>query len=476
MKFGGEGLGFPRCPFLCTFEFRREAVDILIKNATLVTPWEIVPHAAIGIRGEKIAALYHQDAPVSAKEVIDANGKYVLPGLIDCHNHFGAFLPFEKDVETETRAAAFGGVTTAFHVILESDSIANRIPYYLDAVNRLSSVDMHFWVACMTGKHLSEIPECRERGIKGFKFFMAYKGNEMEKVGIFGIDLPFLYEGMKIIKAVDGIALVHAENYEMLQYYKQQYQNQDDFKAFCKSRPPICEEIDAESACRLAAEAGAPLYIVHVGAGKVLDIVSRYRSRGNTVYLETSPRYLVIDNEGSGVLHPEVALTTPAYKSKADIGRLWCGIKAGEVDCVATDSAANLLEVKMGRGSVWQTQLSWQEMPTLLPMMITKGVYQNRMSLNEIVRLCSYNPAKIFGLYPQKGNILPGSDADLILLDIDREREVKASEFPSSCDYSPYEGWKLKGWPELAMVRGKIVMENGKVNEALKWGKSIGVR
>jgi dihydropyrimidinase len=451
-------------------------VDILIKNATLVTPWETVSHVAIGIRGEKIAAIYHDDTPMSAGQLIDAAGKYVLPGLIDCHNHFGAFLPFEEDVLTETRAAAFGGVTTAFHVILERDSIAARIPYYIDTVNRLSSVDMHFWAACMTRKHLSEIPECRERGLKGFKFFMAYKGNEMEKVGIFGIDLSFLYEGMKIIKAAGGITLVHAENYEMLQYYKQQHMHQNGFKAFCRSRPPICEEIDAESACCLAAEAGVPLYIVHVGAGRVLDIAARYRNNGSTVYLETSPRYLVIDNEGTGLEHPEVSLTTPAYKSKEDIGRLWSGIKAGEFDCVATDSAANHLNVKMGKGSVWQTQLSWQEMPTLLPMMVTKGVHGNRMSLNQIVRLCSYNPAKIFGLYPQKGALVPGSDADLILVDIDREREVKASGFPSSCDYSPYEGWKLKGWPELTMVRGKIVMENGKVNEDLKWGKPIGIR
>jgi dihydropyrimidinase len=451
-------------------------MDILIKNATIVAPWETLPHVAIGIRGEKIAAIYHGDSLMSADHVIDATGKYVLPGLIDCHNHFGAFLPFEEDVLTETRAAAVGGVTTAFHVILERDSIANRIPYYIDAVNRLSSVDMHFWAACMTEKHLSEIPECRERGLTGFKFFMAYKGNEMEKIGIFGIDLSFLYAGMKVIKAAGGIALVHAENYEMLQYYKQQHMHGNDFKAFCRSRPPICEEIDAESACRLAAEVGVPLYIVHVGAGRVLDIAARYRSGGNTVYLETSPRYLVINNEGAGLKHPEFSLTTPAYKSKEDIRRLWCGIKAGEIDCVATDSAANHLKDKMGKGSVWQTQLSWQEMPTLLPMMVTKGVYQNQMSLNEIVRLCSYNPARIFGLYPQKGTLVPGSDADLILVDMDREREVKAVEFSSSCDYSPYEGWKLKGWPELTMVRGKIVMEHGKVNEDLKWGKAIGVR
>lgn len=450
-------------------------MDTLVKNATLITPWSTFKNVCIGINGEKIAGIFQRDANLQADVIIDAEGKVVFPGLVDCHTHFGAFLPFEEDLLTETRAAAHGGVTTVFHVILEQDSISDRIPYYVDAVDRLATVDMHFWAACMTEKHLEEIPACRKKGIKGFKFFMAYKGNEMEKVGIFGIDLGYLLQGMAAIQKVDGVALVHAENYELLQHYKKRHSHENSFQAFCRARPPICEEIDADSACRLAENAGATLYIVHVGSGRVVDIAHRYRARGNRIYLETSPRYLVIDHNGGGLAHPEYALTTPAYKTPEDLKRLWKGIRDGEINCIATDSAANRLKVKMGDGNLWKTQLSWQEMLTSLPMMITKGVHEGHMTLNQLAALYAYNPAKIYGLYPQKGVIQPGADADLVIFDPDEEAPVTAAGYPSACDYSPYEGMHLKGWPQLTMVRGKVVMENGQVDESLKWGRAVGI-
>jgi len=450
-------------------------MDVIITNGKLVTPWEIIDRVALGIKEGKISFVQRNGVAPKAKKVIDAQNNYILPGIIDCHTHFGAFLPYEDDVVSETKAAAAGGVTTVFHVILEQESIYDRIPYYVETTRQLATVDMSFWAACMTENHLVEIGKCRERGVKGFKFFMAYKGDEMKKVGISGIDLAYLYRGMEKIKAAGGIALVHAENYELLQLYRQRYLHANDFQAFCRSRPPLCEEIDADSACRIAEEVGVPLYIVHVGAGKVLDIADAFRKRGNPVYIETSPRYLMINHDGTGLQQPKLALTTPAYKPQKDLQRLWQGVTKNEIDCIATDSSANHLKEKLGDGTVWKMQLSWQEMPTLLPMMITEGVHKKRISLNQLVRLTSYQPAKIFGLYPQKGTLQPGADADLIIVDLEKKQNVAAELLPSACDYTPYEGWELKGWPLLTMVRGKVVMEKGSVHEASGWGRVAGV-
>jgi dihydropyrimidinase len=226
----------------------------------------------------------------------------------------------------------------------------------------------------------------------------------------------------------------------------------------------------------MAEEVGVPLYIVHVGAGKVLDIAREFRKRGNPVYIETSPRYMMIDHDGTGIKQPDLALTTPAYKPPEDLQRLWEGIKRDEIDCIATDSSANHLKEKIGERTVWKMQLSWQEMPTLLPLLLSEGVHKGRLNLNQIVRLTSYNPAKIFGLYPQKGNLQPGADADLVIVDLEKKQKVAAELFPSACDYTPYEGWELKGWPILTMVRGKLVMEAGKVKEVSGWGRVAGIK
>lgn len=451
-------------------------MDTVIVNGKIVTPGEILEGVAIGIKREKICSLQRESITLSGEKVIDAGGNYILPGIIDCHTHFGAFLPYEEDVLSETKAAAVGGITTVFHVILEQGSVVEKLPYYIRTTERLATVDMSFWVACMNETHLEEIGECSRRGIRGFKFFMAYKGDEMKKVGISGIDLAYLFRGMEKIREAEGIAVVHAENYELLKLFRERYYHRNDFQAFCQSRPPICEEIDADSACRIAEAVGVPLYIVHVGAGKVIEIANNFRKKGNQVYLETSPRYLTIDADGRRIIQRELALTTPAYKPQEDLKLLWEGIRKNEIDCIATDSSANILKEKIGDGNIWKMQLSWQEMPTLLPMMLSEGVNQNRLSLNQLVKITSFNPAKIFGLYPQKGVLQPGADADLVIVDLQKRQKVTASLFPSACDYTPYEGWELTGWPVLTMVRGKIVMENGKVTDTSGWGKVAGIK
>ncbi len=446
-------------------------VDTVIINGNLVTHERILDQMVVGIKGERIAFVGANDCVFEAKKTVDARGNYIIPGVIDVHTHFGDGLPYEDDVVTETKAAAAGGITTAFHFIAEPGSIYERLPYYIETTKRLATVDMGFHSMCMTETHLEEIPRCCEMGIRGFKFLMAYKGGEYP--GLSGIDLPYLYRGMEKVKEAGGIVQVHAENYELMQLFKERNIHQNTFNAFCRSRPPICEDVDAYTACSMAEEIGCPLYIVHVGAGNVLDVTQYFRARKNEVYIETSPRYLTIDNEGTGLKNPLTAIAMPACKTKADIERLWKGLSTDEVNCIGTDSGCKLWEDKFKDGVVWNMRPGWQEMTTSLAMLLSEGINKNRISLPQLVGLTSYNAAKIFGLYPRKGDILPGSDADITIVNLDKTQKVRADIFPSTCDFTPYEDWELKGWPILTMVRGKVVMEDGRVTDATGWGRPV---
>jgi dihydropyrimidinase len=448
-------------------------VDILITNGKLVTHEGIYDQMVVGISGEKIAFVGADDHKFEVKKTMDVGGNYILPGIIDIHTHFADFRPYEDDVLSETKGAAAGGITTIFNFIMELGSLCELLPQFKETTNRLATVDMGFHCACSTETHLNEIARCREIGIKGFKFFMSYKGDEMKPYGIQGIDLPYLYRGMEKVKQAGGIVQVHAENYDLIELFKERHIHKNDFYSFNLSRPAICQEIDAFTACSMAEKVGCPLYIVHVGAGNVLDIVKLFRARKNKVYIEAGPRWLNIDDKGTGLKRPELAIMTPAYYTKADAERVWDGLATGEVDTVGTDSGAMSYSDKVKDGVVWNMLPGWMETPTSLATMLSEGVNKNRITLPQLVTLMSYNPAKIFDLHPRKGEILPGSDADITVVDLDRKLRVKADLFPSANDFTPYEDWELKGWPILTMVRGKVVMEEGKVLDAVGWGKAV---
>jgi dihydropyrimidinase len=259
-----------------------------------------------------------------------------------------------------------------------------------------------------------------------------------------------------------------------MQLFKERYKNKNDFYSFNLSRPPISVEIDAYTASCMAEKTRCPLYIVHVAAGNVLDIAERFRGRKNHVYIEGTPRFLNINDKGLGLKKPELAVMTPGYATSEDIDRMWKGLQRGEVDTIGTDSGTMTYDQKIADGIIWNMPPGWGEMPTSLALMLSRGVNQGRISLPQLVSLMSTNPAKIFGVYPQKGEILPGSDADITIVDLTKTKVVRAELFPSAGDFTPYEGWELKGWPILTMVRGKIVMEDGKVfDNAVGWGRAI---
>jgi len=449
-------------------------IDTLVTNGKLVTPDGIFSGMAIGISGEKIAFVGTKALAPKAAEVIDARGNYIMPGVIETHAHLGTNCPatFEDDALSETKAAAAGGVTTILHFIAERGSILERLPYYVSAVERLATVDVGFHSAIMLEHQLGEISELAKKGIKGFKFLMAYQGGELEALALFGVDYAFVYRGMELVKEAGGVAMVHAENYQLLKLFEDKYgignifdfdkeRNPDDFVPFQLSRPAMCVEIDAYAACRMAENAGVPLFIVHTTTGREIDIANSFRAGGQEVYVETCPHYLTFDYTGKGLKRPHLAMTTPAYQTRADMEALWEGIATGEVNAIGTDV----------------DDAAWDQMPTELAVTLSEGVNKKRITLPQLVIANSYSPARIFGLYPKKGALLPGSDADIIIVDLKKKVKVRADLFPGYCqDFNPYEDWELKGWPILTMVRGRVVMKEGKVTDDAGWGRVANVK
>jgi dihydropyrimidinase len=448
-------------------------IDTLITNGTVVTPQEVLVGMAIGVSAQKIAFLGKKEAAPKAAEVIDAGGNYIMPGTIETHAHLGAGPPtFEDDVLTETKAAAAGGVTTVLHFIAERGSILERLPYYVDTVAQSATTDIGFHACIMFEPQLQEISALAKKGMKGFKFLMAYQGNELETLGIFGVDYRFLYRGMERVKEAGGLAMVHAENYQLLKLFEEKFnvgnvfdpeyeRSAQDFVSFNLSRPAMCVEIDTYAACRMAENISVPLIIVHTTTGRQVKIANAFRARGQVVYVETMPHYLTHDYSGKGFKRPHLAMSPPAYQTKADMEALWEGIATGEVNAIGTD---------MDNGF-------WNQMPTELAVMLSEGVNKKRLTLPQLVTANSYSPAQIFGLYPKKGVLLPGSDADIIVVDLKKKVTVRADLFPGYCqNFNPYEDWQLKGWPILSMVRGKVVMRDGKVEDAIGWGRAANVR
>ena len=277
--------------------------------------------------------------------------------------------------------------------------------------------------------------------------------------------------GLRIIE-VRGGSLHHV--WHVLKVFEEKYKHTNDFYSFNKSRPALACHMDAYIACAIAENLGCPLYIVHVAVGDVVEVANYFRARGNTVYMETSARHLMIDDKGTKLKEPILALSMPGYMPRENQAQLWKGLGNNEVNTIGTDSGALKRADKLKKPiNVWKMPIGWQELPTSLAMMLSEGVNKKRITLPQLVGYMSTNAAKIFDIFPKKGAILPGSDADITIVDLNKKQVVRPEDYPSWGDYTPYEGWELKGWPVLTMVRGKVVMEDGKVFDAPGWGRPV---
>jgi dihydropyrimidinase len=435
--------------------------DTLIKNGTLVIPHQGEVVANLAISSGRIAGLLDPGETADASEVVDAQGLHLFPGLIDPHMHIGfTGLPL-TDVASETRSAAIGGVTTILNYVLKSEPYDEPFREFRDYLDRLAYVDMGIHFGIFSKRHIEELPHyINDLGVSSFKFFMSYKGDEASKRGLTPVDEGLLYEFLQELPKYPGaIANIHAENIEVIWREEDRVRQLglDGLPAHNLARPSFTEAKDVMAACYLGQITGAPLYFVHISSRDAIDAVRSHRDSGR-VFAETTPHYLSLTEDAACGL---LAKINPPVRTSSDIDALWMAIADGSIDTVGNDHAARMRSEKAG--DVWHAGAAFPGVGTMLSVLLNEGYHKRTISLHRIAEISSYNTARIFNLFPRKGTLQVGSDADIAIVDVNRERVVDAAYLQSRADFSPWEGLTLKGWAVRTLVRGQTVMRDGEI-------------
>ncbi|MDP2952559.1 MAG: amidohydrolase family protein [Chloroflexota bacterium] len=455
--------------------------DLVIKNGLVVTPQGLI-EGGVAIEGGKILDVSGDASLPRAREVVDARGNWVLPGALDPHVHLGigagrgqGEAKFAGDFRTESISAAVGGITTIISSALFGGGAMKTLLPCIARAREIggyeSLVDFKFNAFMMSEAHLAEIPRLREEGVTSFKFLMAYKGEEGRQVGAPGIDWGFAYQGFEAIARLGppALAMVHAEEADIIYRLRERLkaQGRGDLAAWNDSRPGICEAMHIFSAGLIAQEVGAPCYIVHVSARESVDALRYFKDRGTRVFGETCAHYLVLTGETDIGL---VGKVNPPLREESDSQSLWQGLRDGTLDNIGSDHCAYQRSQKE-EGGVWDSMPGFGGMAATLAILVSQGVHRGRLTLEQLARLTSENTARLFGLYPKKGVLAPGSDADIIIIDPNQEWTLGAASLKSASDFSVFEGMRVKGRVVKTFVRGKLVAQDGQPVAEAPWGR-----
>lgn len=457
---------------------------MLITNASAVVPKVGIVETNIMIEDGKIKALTNSIGNVSASQKIDARSRYVLPGAIDPHVHYGVYTPIDEAARTESRSAAVGGVTTMIRMLRLYESY-REVTRQLKASIGTHFIDYAIHASILGSSQIKDVSFLKEIGINSLKIYMnlgaelnhIYMDQDPGADQIKEREVNMTDELLSVIveegAKTHSTVLVHAENpntcSELIRLGKEKKEN--GLKAWSNSRPASSEVDSIAKVSALGRKFGASLYFVHVGSTAALDAILAQREKGmSNYYIETCPHYLTHTVDFDSVKGKVV----PPIRCKSDLQSMWSAIRNGIVDTIGTDHVANRLDMKVGNGDIWSALAGFPGIATMLPVLLSHGVNQQRIGIERVAEITSYNAAKIFGMYPKKGTIEPGSDADLTIADLDLEQKVTPELLQSYSDYTIYDGQKLKGWPVTTIVRGRVVMEDGVVDEnALGHGEFV---
>ncbi len=440
-------------------------VDTIITNCKIVRHDGILD-AGIAIDKGKIVAVARDAALPPAETTIDGRGNYVIPGVVDAHVHleYPPGVDPESNIKKETQACAAAGCTTIIHLLAPADDIQAKAEEFVRLYEKNAFVDLGLSARIYTRKNIKQIRSLYDFGIINVKLLLPYKGSEAVWQGrVGGIDDGIIYLTFKEVGqlAKQGCKMfvrVHCENAEIFFKIKEEFLEKGiEPSSWNEVRPGICEEEAMGKCLYLAGVTGCPIYVVHMTIKEGVALVKKARAAGVNVVVETCVQYLMLNTDNTDRVLSKV---NPPIREPEDNQALWEALKDGTIDVVATDHAPVPRELKK---NLWDATPGIPGAEMFLPLMLSEGVNKGRISIEQLVEVCCYNPAKQFGLLPRKGTLAIGSDADLVLIDLDKEAEAPPKPIYSNADYLVIAERKIKGWPILTLLRGRTVAQDGKV-------------
>ena len=443
--------------------------DLVINNGIVVTPDAAFP-ASVAIKDEKILAVGAPDAMPSASETLDASGLHILPGAIDVHVHFrDPGYPNKEDWESGTAAAAFGGVTTVFDMPNTIPATGNGTILAEKHAIAASKAHVDFGLYGLLGEDtIDNVPELIAGGVIGFKLYM---GNTFGKIP--SPSTGAMLEAFEVVAETGKRISLHAETNSIMERRQTRLTQAGRHEplAHLDSRPAVVAVEAVSRACILAEWTGARIHILHISSADELRPLREAKARGVDVTGETCPQYLFLSADDyarfSGVIR-----VNPPVREKNNQEPIFAALKDGIIDMIATDHAPHTPEEKT-RSDIWAVDCGFPGVETQMPAMLT-AVNAGRMSISDYVRWSAFNPARHWGLYPRKGAIQPGADADLALVDLAREWTIDDAKIQSRSKISPWHGRKVKGLPVHTIVRGRFVMRDRTLVSGTKgWGRSV---
>jgi len=459
--------------------------DLAILGGTVVVPYVGALPCDVGVRDGRVAALADAIAPAEAGAVLDARGKLVLPGAVDSHFHIGIYRDLAHDAESETRSALVGGVTTVLsyfrtgqHYLNKTGPYRTIFPEVVAATAGHAHADFGYHIGIMTSAQLDEVDWLvAEQGVGSFKYYMFYKGLNLTSDSTRGTDytmsdvydLGHLYRLMAEVAAASAkhgargrVSLsLHCEQAELIRVFIEEVKRAGPggLEGYHRSRPPLSERLSIAEAMVLADATRCPVNLLHLSSAEAVAAGTQGRREYPhlDIRLETTVHHLALTH---ATAHGILGKVNPPIRTEADREALWRAVLDGRIDTVVSDHACCAEEDK--QRDLWAALPGFGGTALLYPYLVSEGLKRG-LSLARIAELASANPARAFGLYPKKGALAVGADADLVVLDPEREQVVTPALLQSAQDFTPFAGLRVRGWPTHTVLRGEVVFENGKV-------------